>query len=151
MMPASLILAAALATWGPIKMGTLRGFPYPPAMLRGEQSSPAPHAIIPAPDSAPGPAPEPIVPVAIAPPSHPPPVLAAPIPPPRPVAHPAIDQRASPPAPPPPKKKPLYRRWQFWVAAGVAFSAAVGMALVATRDEPQPYTGNVSPYIVSFR
>ncbi len=26
-------------------MGTLRGFPYPPAMLRGEQSSPAPHAI----------------------------------------------------------------------------------------------------------
>jgi len=45
MMPASLILAAALATWGPIKMGTLRGFPYPPAMLRGEQSSPTPHAI----------------------------------------------------------------------------------------------------------
>jgi len=28
-----------------IKMGTLKGFPNPPAMLRGEQSSPAPHAI----------------------------------------------------------------------------------------------------------
>jgi len=28
-----------------IKMGTLRGFPNPPAMLRGEQSAPAPHAI----------------------------------------------------------------------------------------------------------
>jgi len=26
-------------------MGTLGGFPNPPAMLRGEQSSPAPHAI----------------------------------------------------------------------------------------------------------
>jgi hypothetical protein len=25
-------------------MGTLKGFPNPPAMLRGEQSSPAPHA-----------------------------------------------------------------------------------------------------------
>ena len=27
-------------------MGTLKGFPNPPAMVRGEQSSPAPHAII---------------------------------------------------------------------------------------------------------
>jgi len=27
-----------------IEMGTLRGFPNPPAMVRGEQSSPAPHA-----------------------------------------------------------------------------------------------------------
>jgi acyl-CoA synthetase (AMP-forming)/AMP-acid ligase II/3-hydroxymyristoyl/3-hydroxydecanoyl-(acyl carrier protein) dehydratase len=27
-----------------IDMGTLKGFPYPPAMVRGEQSSPAPHA-----------------------------------------------------------------------------------------------------------
>jgi hypothetical protein len=26
-------------------MGTLKGFPNPPAMVRGEQSSPAPHAI----------------------------------------------------------------------------------------------------------
>jgi hypothetical protein len=25
-------------------MGTLKGFPNPPAMVRGEQSSPAPHA-----------------------------------------------------------------------------------------------------------
>src|SRR5215468_8594590 len=29
-------------------LGTLRGFPNPPAMVRGEQSSPAPHAIVPA-------------------------------------------------------------------------------------------------------
>jgi len=29
-----------------IKMGTLKGFPSPPAMLRGEQSSPAPLAIM---------------------------------------------------------------------------------------------------------
>ena len=28
----------------PIVMGTLKGFPNPPAMVRGEQSSPAPHA-----------------------------------------------------------------------------------------------------------
>jgi len=28
-------------------MGTLKGFPYPPAMVRGEQSSPAPHATSP--------------------------------------------------------------------------------------------------------
>ena len=28
-----------------IEMGTLRGFPCPPAMVRGERSSPAPHAI----------------------------------------------------------------------------------------------------------
>jgi hypothetical protein len=27
-----------------IVMGTLEGFPNPPAMVRGEQSSPAPHA-----------------------------------------------------------------------------------------------------------
>ena len=27
-----------------IVMGTLKGFPNPPAMVRGEQSSPAPHA-----------------------------------------------------------------------------------------------------------
>jgi hypothetical protein len=27
-----------------IVMGTLEGFPTPPAMVRGEQSSPAPHA-----------------------------------------------------------------------------------------------------------
>ena len=26
-------------------MGTLKGFPTPPAMVRGEHSSPAPHAI----------------------------------------------------------------------------------------------------------
>src|ERR1051325_6041740 len=26
-------------------MGTLEGFPFPPAMVRGEQSSPTPHAI----------------------------------------------------------------------------------------------------------
>src|SRR5262245_39524307 len=26
-------------------VGTLEGFPHPPAMVRGEQSSPAPHAI----------------------------------------------------------------------------------------------------------
>ncbi|HXU04212.1 MAG TPA: hypothetical protein VN903_24800 [Polyangia bacterium] len=35
-------------TWGflaTINRGTLSGFPNPPAMLRGEQSSPAPHAI----------------------------------------------------------------------------------------------------------
>ena len=29
----------------PVKMGTLKGSPNPPAMVRGEQSSPAPHAI----------------------------------------------------------------------------------------------------------
>ena len=29
-------------------MGTLKGFPNPPAMVRGEQSSPAPHATNPA-------------------------------------------------------------------------------------------------------
>ena len=28
----------------PIDMGTLKGFPNPPAMVRGERSSPAPHA-----------------------------------------------------------------------------------------------------------
>src|SRR5208283_816696 len=28
-----------------INMGTLKGFPCPPAMVRGERSSPAPHAI----------------------------------------------------------------------------------------------------------
>ncbi|HMF42863.1 MAG TPA: hypothetical protein VKQ32_19460 [Polyangia bacterium] len=31
----------------PIQSGTLKGFPNPPAMVRGEQSSPAPHAFIP--------------------------------------------------------------------------------------------------------
>jgi NAD+ kinase len=30
-----------------IESGTLEGFPNPPAMVRGEQSSPAPHAIVP--------------------------------------------------------------------------------------------------------
>ena len=31
---------------GYVDMGTLGGFPNPPAMVRGEQSSPAPHATI---------------------------------------------------------------------------------------------------------
>src|SRR6185436_8439868 len=35
----------AVAPAPAIVMGTLKGFPNPPAMLRGEQSSPAPHAI----------------------------------------------------------------------------------------------------------
>ena len=30
---------------GEFEMGTLRGFPCPPAMVRGEQSSPAPHGL----------------------------------------------------------------------------------------------------------
>jgi len=36
---------AGITSEAPINMGTLRGFPNPPAMLRGEQSSPAPQAI----------------------------------------------------------------------------------------------------------
>jgi hypothetical protein len=31
----------------PVQLGTLEGFPIPPATVRGEQSSPAPHAIHP--------------------------------------------------------------------------------------------------------
>ena len=33
--------------WASLKVGTLKGFPHPPAMVRGEQSSPAPRAVIP--------------------------------------------------------------------------------------------------------
>ncbi len=65
------VLAAA-AHWRPlIEMGTLAGFPTPPAMLRGRQSRPTPHAIIPpAPaDSAASTAPAPLPPSAPAQPA----------------------------------------------------------------------------------
>ena len=44
----------------------------------------------------------------------------------------------------------LHKRWQFWVIAGGLFATAIVVTVAVTRPGPQPYTGNVNPYIISF-
>ena len=84
------VLAAA-AHWRPlIEMGTLAGFPNPPAMLRGRQSRPTPHAIIP---------PAPADPSA----------SAAPAPP--PTSTPTQPAFTKPSKPPPSGRRCRYIRW----------------------------------------
>jgi hypothetical protein len=102
--------------------------------------------VAPAADSGSEPAREPFVPTAAAVPSAPPP----------PVVRTTIDPDAAPallaaPSPsPPPPRTPTYKRWQFWVIAGGAFAAAVGLTIAVTRPGPEPYSGNAPPYLISF-
>ncbi len=119
MMPASLLLAAALAAWGPVA---------PAADSGAEPAHETPVATTPA-----------VPPAAV----------------PQAVDEPTTDRSATPSllaapsADRPPPRTPTYKRWQFWVIAGGAFATAIGVTIAVTRPGPQPYSGNVSPYLVS--
>ena len=128
--PGSLVLAALLASWGPV-------WPAPEAPGNVAAQSAAP--------TTPEAAPPPVAPVP----------TAAPIAAPAIIARGPIDVRArpalvaSPPATHEPRK-PLHRQWAFWAIAGGLFVGAITAVVVATRPAPEAYRGNTSPYYVPF-
>src|SRR5262245_48432280 len=137
MTPAPLVLAAALAAWGPVAPAPE---PEPPAASAAPAvpAPEAPTAIQPLPPSSAAPAR-----VGTAAPTQPRRVAKAPTTT-RPMpALAATPQRTHQPRP------PLYKQWVFWVISGGFFVSAVVVAVVTTRPGPQPYTGNVSPYIIT--
>jgi hypothetical protein len=137
--PASVVLAALLASWGPV-------WPAPAAPENG--------AAEPAAATAPEAAPPPTAPTDVKPPAPAaPPVV--PIVPPAIIARGPIDVRARPPLVAAPRKahepqKPLHKQWAFWAIAGGLFVGAVTAVVIATRPGPDPYRGNTSPYYVPF-
>ena len=142
MTPASLVLAAALAAWGPVAPA-----PEPEQVPTGDVAAPAATSAA-APPVAPA---EPPASPAPAPPG----ASAARPAPPALIAKAPLDVRATPaivtaPAPTKPPSKPLHKRWAFWAIAGGLFAASIVVTYVATRPKPEPYTGNAPPYFVSF-
>jgi len=131
MTPAAIVLAVAVAAWGPVAPAR------DPAPPRGvEQGVPAAARPDPAPPAAaPPPRPAPIQPAIIA---------KAP-----------VDVRARPALVAAPTgqlepRPPLHKRWGFWAIAGGAFAASVMVTIAVTRPKPEPYTGNAPPYYIAL-
>jgi hypothetical protein len=129
--PATLLLAALLASWGPV-------WPAPEAPQNGAAES----ATASTPEAAPSP---PVAPVP----------AAAQIATPAIIARGPIDVRARPVLVASPRathepRKPLHRQWAFWAIAGGLFVGAITAVVVATRPAPEAYRGNTSPYYVPF-
>ena len=142
---ASVIVAAALAAWGPVA-------PEPSGSEATEVADPD---VTTAPAAGEG---EPIPPPPV-PPSGAAPPAAAPagtaVPRPSIVAKAPLDVRARPaigawPRPASQPSKPLQRQWAFWVIAGGLFASTIVITYAVTRPKPDPYTGNGPPYFISF-
>jgi hypothetical protein len=136
--PASLVIAAALAVWGPV---------VPPPEAAGPGAGDA--VMAPA-DGAAAAAATPTPPAPTEPTAPAAPAVPAPI-----IAKAPLDVRAKPtlvatPQPAPQPRKPAHKQWAFWALAGGFFAAAVVATYIATRPEPQAYRGNAAPYYVPF-
>ena len=140
-MPAALVLATALVAWGPVA-------PAPGPASAGAAARPA--SVVTAPVTV-APAPPPSVPAGPPAASARPAMLATPI-----IAKGPLDVHATPALVAPPRaasakqRPPLQKRWQFWVIAGGLFATSIAVTVAVTRPGPQPYTGNVMPYIITF-
>jgi hypothetical protein len=144
--PASIVLAAALVAWGPVAPAPEPGGAGDGAAAAGPDTERQPDR---PPTAVP---PSPTAPVARPPAPSIPPVLAPPL-----IVRGPIEvvPRGAPvlvasPHPAGAAKKPLYKRWLFWVIAGGFLASAIGVTYAATRPKPQPYTGNAPPYLITF-
>jgi hypothetical protein len=134
--PAAVVLAIAVAAWGPAA---------------------PPHPATPAVEPVPAPAPPrpPAPAVDGEDPNAPRPVARA-RPEPFPlaiIAKAPIEVRAKPVLVDSPDRrpaKPLYKRWGFWLVSGGLFATTVIVTILATRPKPEPYTGNVPPFTITF-
>jgi hypothetical protein len=136
--PAGIVLAIAVAAWGPVApaIDTAPAAAKPAAATPGAATPAAPLDGAVQPIAPPGPA--------LAGPGSIEPAMIAKAP---------VDVRARPvfvDAPRRPPAKPLYKNWAFWVISGGAFVAAVVVTIIATRPEPEPYTGNAPPFYVGL-
>jgi hypothetical protein len=121
MMPASIVMAAALAAWGAVA----------PAVESAPSDVAPPATTVP---------PATRVPAAI----HVPIIAKAPV---NVRAAQALD--VAPRGGPEPRP-PLYKDWRFWVIAGGVFVATVIITIAETRPGPASYTGNAPPYYIGF-
>jgi hypothetical protein len=134
--PPSVVLAIALAAWGPVAPSpepaaadAERTAPAGPATGEGQ---PATGEVQPIAETSPAPA----RPAAI----HPALIAKAP-----------VNVRAAPVlvgTPHRPPEKPLYKNWGFWLVSGGIFIATVIVTIIVTRPRPQPYAGNAPPFYV---
>jgi len=121
MSPASIILALAVAAWGPVA------------------TSPG------APPSSPAPVSGGVEPIAAPPPPRAPqPALLAKAP----IAVRGTPALVGAPAQP--AQKQLYKNWVFWLISGGLFASTLIVTILVTRPPPEPYTGNVPPFRVPF-
>jgi hypothetical protein len=138
---ASLVLAAIVA-WGPAV----------PAPAPVPAATPAPVADSPVPSPPPAPPTPPAAPV----PSTPPPAPArAPAFLPPLIAKGPLDARARPaliatPSRAKRERPPLYKQWLFWVVSGGLLASTVAVTIIVIRPRPQPYTGDLPPYVISY-
>jgi hypothetical protein len=131
MSSASIVLAIAVAAWGPIAA--------PPGPTAAPAAAPAPSV---------APVTGGVQPIAPPPPVAPPPRRA---PEPALLAKAPLQVRGTPVlvgAPAAPAQKPLYKSWVFWLISGGLFAATVIATVLVTRPPPEPYTGNAPPFRV---